>query len=265
MPHKIPLQKKPNFTRALLLAPFSKRYSAQLALKYEATVIQMLVRDVIQTRDNRLVYIKNAKAGCSTVAEILYYYDHGKPYRGENIHRETKTLQQGIQYADRAVAAIKDPTKFKFSVVRHPQGRVVSAFKNFVLQSNNRSAPRVLHRLKNFGYQASLSNSQKFDVFIDFVTESFRLSLERTDPHFRLQKLNIGVGLTEHDKVIRLENLQTELESALKQAGGWHDNLIRAINLKRNASASQFEFTPNRGQVKRIEELYAPDYDVFGY
>ena len=73
------------------------------------------------------------------------------------------------------------------------------------------------------------------------------------------------MGLIEHDKIIRLENLQTELESTLKQADVWHDNLINAINLKRNASASQFEFTPNRGQVKRVEELYAPDYDVFGY
>jgi len=165
MPHKILLQKEPNFTKIFLLAPFSKRYSAQLALKNEATVIQMLVRDVIQTRDNRLVYIKNAKAGCSTVAEILYYYDHGKPYRGENIHRETKTLQQGIQYADRAVAAIKDPTKFKFSVVRHPQGRVVSAFKNFVLQSNNRSAPRVLHRLKNFWLSSFVVKQSKIRCF----------------------------------------------------------------------------------------------------
>ena len=172
-----PNHQKPNFTKAFLLAPFSKRYSAQLALKYEATVIQMLVRDIIQTRDNRLVYIKNSKAGCSTVAGTLYYYDHGKPYRGENIHHETKTLQQGIQYADRAVAAIKDPTKFKFSVVRNPQGRVVSAFKNFVLQANHKRAQNLTHYLHSLDYNDLLSDSQKFDVFLDFVTESFSLSL----------------------------------------------------------------------------------------
>lgn len=264
MVRKVRMNRKPNFLKARLFAPFSHCYRDRLSLEHEPEVIQVISPHTIHTRDGKLAYVKNSKAGCTTVAEALYFYERGQQSAGK-IHREADVLLQGHNHVRAGLSALRSPEVYKFTFVRNPINRSISAFTNFVLQGNNPSAHKVQPYLRTFGLEKAGTDSKKFDVFLDYVEASFEISEMYTDPHFRLQTLNIGFPIIRYNRIARLEEYQKEFAKLLKEAGAWRDEILPVLQNKKNSSSKGHRFEPTSAQVERVRRIYDDDFHAFGY
>lgn len=251
----LPSRKSKDF----LLRLFSRRHAARYHFGSLSDLARIPLSHAIITADSRIIYIKNSKAGCSTVAHLLYQYDNGNLYNG-NIHRAPVRL-----LIDDWGGAMRIPKNaFSFSTVRNPERRSVSAFFDFFIDKKNLGAPKHLALIDKFGFSRSSDIHYKFDVFIDYITTSFEHSVLRTDRHFRPQHVNLGNGAIELSYVSKLENLDSDLRLISDKLEVTLPQLEMLPKLTRNKSSSEC-FTPNPSQIKKIEVLYRKDYELYGY
>lgn len=242
---------------------FLRFVSQRHARRYHLGGLSELKRTVfphtIVTADRRLLYIKNSKAGCSTVASLFYQYDNGHLYNG-NIHHApighfTESWQRWEDIPSSSVS---------FSTVRNPQHRSVSAFFNFFIDQKNAEASKHQDIIETFGFSDKADKHYRFDVFLEYVEASFEQSVRRTDRHFRPQHVNLGHGEIELAYVGHIETLDTDLKHISEKAGVSLLDPSKLPKKMRNQSTAT-EFVPSLSQRRKVESLYKEDYEIYGY
>lgn len=111
-----------------LLAPVSRRHRRKLAIVSAPIPIQLIARDIIMTDDQRLLYVKNAKAGCSSVAHLLFEYSKGYRYDG-SIHKHGIGQLNGFSDWALAENMLQSDDVYRFTTVRDPVARAISCFR----------------------------------------------------------------------------------------------------------------------------------------
>ncbi|MFC2966837.1 sulfotransferase family 2 domain-containing protein [Acidimangrovimonas pyrenivorans] len=245
-----------------LLLRWVSRHAAE---RYRFGQLPALERTVlahtIATADGRLAFIKNPKAGCTTIAHLLYRYDHGHDYEGR-IHYAPVGLRADIsQWRDLRDALVN---AVSFSTVRQPESRAVSAFFDFFVKRQNDEAPKHLDRIEAFGFSRRDDLGYRFDVYLDYVEANLAHSDLRTDPHFRPQHINLGHGAFTLTHVGRVETLDADLQHVAELAGIELPRPDSLTDARKNRSGST-AFAPSLAQRRRIEALYARDYELYGY
>lgn len=263
MSKKVSMTKKPNLLKARLLFPFAKRYRTRLRLAPEPEALRIIASHILVTDNHRLAFVKNAKAGCTTISHILYFYAHDKIFDGR-IHDDAAGLIQGADFSVEAIRAIKNGDVYKFSFARNPTDRIISAFHNFVLEGTNRGSSRHLKHMGEFGYSPANSHSDNFTAFLNYIEHCLGISSMYTDQHFRHQTKNIAYGHVDYSYIGKLENLSKDMEHIFKDSGEWRDNLRGTLTIKANASKA-IRYIPSESQLKRVSKIYAEDYEAFGY
>jgi hypothetical protein len=215
------------------------------------------------TDDRKFVFVKNSKAGCTTIAQLMYHYCHGKFFKG-SVHRTRDGLRQGITYWMDYETASLSRSAFTFTFVRHPETRLLSAFKNFFVDWKNRSARIHFHSLRRRGFDEAGELARNFDVFLDYVDESLSKDALRTDRHWRLQVLNTGYGLIDYQFIGKVENFDRDIQEVFSLAGVPAPPTKDCLAIRFNRSAHH-DFTISKTQRRRIERLFAEDYEAFGY
>lgn len=259
------LNEERKFSRkARLLAPFLKRYREKADLQRLAPPLQTVLTHTLQTDNGKLLFVKNSKAGCTSVAQLLYHYSKGEYCEGP-IHIQAENFTQGKSHWRKNLLALNDKDVVKFTLVRHPQARAISAFKDFFLEKNNPSAPRHIEAARYFGFSEDAEPNKNFDAFLNYVEACFKQDIRATDRHFRLQKINIGFGYVNYDIIGRLENLETDLLRVFKLVGAdtYFNDHTKLRGFNRSKTSKKFELTST--QKNRIETLYRPDYEAFNY
>ena len=246
---------------------FLRFFSARHAARYDYAHLSPLARAVLahtlSTPDGKLVFIKNSKAGCTTIAHLIYLHETGKVAPGI-IHHESETLVQGRENWQRNLRALTSGKAVSFSFVRQPLARAVSGFTDFFVERRNPEAPPHVAAIESFGFSLRDDLGYRFDVFLDYVARSLALSPVETDRHWRPQVLNLGRPDFRLRFVGKLENLRADLAKVSEMAGmdlPMPEGLARE---KRNRSGDP-GFRPNPEQVRRVEDIYAADYEAFGY
>ncbi len=257
------MSKKPNLLKARLLFPFAKRYRTRLRLAPEPEELRIIASHILVTDNYRLAFVKNAKAGCTTVSHILFFYARDKVFNGR-IHDDAASLIQGADFSVETISAIKNSDVYKFSFVRNPTDRLISAFHNFVLEGTNRGSSRHLRHMESFGYSPSNTHSDNFNAFLNYIEHCLSISSTYTDQHFRHQTKNIAHGHVDYSYIGKLESLSEDMEHIFKDSGEWRDNLRETLTIKANASKSP-RYTPSERQLKRVSKIYEEDYEAFGY
>ena len=263
MKKKIRFAKKVNLTKARFLAPIFKRYRPLLSLKNENKQLWLISSDIVVTNDHKIAFVKNSKSGCTTVAQMIYYINYGEFFTGD-IHNSNTRLIQGRMHIPTCFAALRDENAYKFTFVRHPMSRVISAFHNFVFEKSNSSAVKHLKLMEAFGYHKDADPTQNFDAFLNYIESSFAANRDYTDPHFRMQVLNTALGHVAYDYIGKIETYAQDMEHILRAAGVWHDAYHDLLNVKANQSKKK-PYQPTSEQTRRVEALYAEDYRAFGY
>ncbi len=155
--------------------------------------------------DYGCIYVKNAKAGTSTIMLWLHRVhtdDHGfTPAR--NIHRE-HAIPRTTEVGWRRVCRMLDGEAFRFSFVRDPIRRVESAYRDKVAGAPDVDGNRVAKLRRVLGITGPLT----FDHFLGALELLDPLDM---DPHWRPQHLNLMHPLVEYDLVGRLENFAADL------------------------------------------------------
>lgn len=204
------------------------------------------------------IYVKNAKAGTSTVMLWLHRIHTGDHDWAPtlNIHKE-HGLPRPREVGWPRVARMLSGAAFRFSFVREPVARIESAYVDKI--ANLERPPRwrnLVHR--------ALGVAEDPDRVPTF--EEYMAALEATEPvaldaHLRPQHLNLMHPLVDYDFIGRLETFDADL-ARVRELAGLPDVPILVRNA-RPPSASLFDGRP--GLLRRVRELCATDLDLYGY
>jgi hypothetical protein len=205
------------------------------------------------------VFVKNAKAGTSTVLLWLYRIhtgDHefspaGKPFRHELPAPDDVGLAR--------VARMLDGKAFRFTFVREPIRRVESAYLSKVVRARDGLLGRRVRLQETLGLPQDREQVPTFDQFVAALeaTEPIRM-----DPHWRPQHLNLMHPLVEYDVVGRLENFAADL-ARVREMAGLPDVAVEVLNTSTRPSDSLFDGRPEL--LRRVRDVYARDFELYGY
>ncbi|MEE9387153.1 MAG: sulfotransferase family 2 domain-containing protein [Paracoccaceae bacterium] len=254
---------EPNYLKARILAPFAPRYRNRLLLRKLPPELRLIAFSTLVSNDHRIVLVKNPKAGCTSAAHMLYQFYNNSTFRGD-IHQDHPSLIQGITRVREVHAALQNPDTFKFTTVRNPIDRTLSAYKDFFANKTNPESRRHANAIAHFGFRDTASNSDNFDAYLAFLEAYLSIDTLRADEHFRPQTINTSIDHIKYDAICRVENLQYDICTALETAGVSGANIENIPAVARNQSPSN-SFRPNSEQTKRICQLYEQDFETFGY
>lgn len=205
--------------------------------------------------DADVLYLNNAKAGCSTIKAglIQAMSRQAAPDAPETILSAKDVHGRGAKWSDRLAKVTPEKT-FSFTLVRNPFARVLSAYLDKIAR------PGGLLR-----HQFYLQNGLQFDQEISFEEFLDLLDPSKTllDQHWRPQVDNVLAGYVGLSRVYYLENF-----------GDTQDDLVSHIPMdirfeKRQSHGTSANdrlvsyMTPRA--VDRIRDLYRPDFETFRY
>ena len=269
---EIPKDKKPvkkiNILKHIILSPFLKKYRNKLYIDFEKDMIKLVIYHTIMSGDKKFLYVKNSKAGCSTVSQIIGEYTNGTLVDQSLIHRNLDGVYFGRNlYHYRLIKSyfnIDDCVKFSF--VRNPLDRVLSAYFNFFVDNKNRARDRHIDAITARGYIEGGDIYRNFDVFLDYIEESILIDRVNTDRHWREQHINIGYDVFKLDFIGRVEMFQDDIKRVFEMAGKEAEySRLKSVNMKFNKSSRSEEFIIKKHSKLKIEKIYERDYEIFEY
>lgn len=243
------------------LTPFYSEYQVLEALEKEPEVLRDSLRELVLSHDFRFLYLRNQKCASTLTMQLLYAWGaRGETYLGD-IHRANQTIIPA-KYRWLDIKPIYEAhMSYQFTFVRHPEARVISAFRDLFLEATDIDGRLHYKAMKAHGYDPAREPDYNFDVFLDYIDHSLALDPLATDRHWRRQVDNIGWGVIPFDHVGRVETFAADIAHVF-EAGGAADfpppSLITPVD-----AAPAIEITP--AQRARIQALYAADYQAFNY
>lgn len=257
------LAKEKTSLKYVALRPFVQRYQDLQDFHKIDKQLKAILPDVVQSDGGHLVFVKNSKAACTTVTNLIFEYSKGKPCP-DAVHSHTNDFVHGYAHWRAHLKALFDGATVKASMVRHPEDRFLSAFRNFFVDGANKSIGLHLRHIKKFGFDSSQSISNNLDAFLSYVELSFSQDPLLTDKHFRLQVHNLAFGWIDYDMIGRVEHLSSDLAVLFGRLGA--ENFIESkARLQHFNASSPVKIELNNRQRLRIEALYAEDYAAFDY
>ena len=136
---------------------------------------------------------------------------------------------------------------FKFAFVRNPWSRLVSCWKNKVVDSN-----------VEFNFDpAELERMQHFEAFVDFAAS---LDIETCNSHLRTQTALID--LNNIDYLGRMESFDDDVNHIFRELG-----LKEKAVVPRNVSSSSKPYQDYYSQelAAKVAQIYRKDIRMFGY
>jgi len=196
----------------------------------------------------KLLYVEIPKAGCTTIDYELFW----KPLFGDNQPREITCRFQEI-LGSKCTFHLNDLTSFKdyfkFTVVRDPYTRFMSAF--YFILHNNRLSP-IVQSLGISHWTDDIFGDP--NIFIHRVNKSI---LNR-NPHTALQTILLPKNLTDLDYIGQLEDMDS-VEKCLSQVlsekiqFGWWKKQREANN-----------YYPLKIDAEKFNDIFMEDYETLG-
>jgi hypothetical protein len=175
---------------------------------------------------HKILYVPVAKCACtslkSMMVELAGIEQHGKAIQF-GVHFVTDRFNTGVQLKDKTMKLawqiLASDQYFKFSVIREPFERLVSAYlEKFVYNRKNKrnqlhTRPVISH--VQGSDDIDLQRGISFDEFVEYIIAQDPMDL---DPHWRPQHLYME-GVQNMSKIYRIEDI-AELETYLRQHFG---------------------------------------------
>ena len=212
---------------------------------------------------NKYVYVEVPKAGCGTMKATLGGLEaarkgpglvtrvHEAPHNRINATPFIKPFQLP---SDLLEEVLTSPEYRRFTVVRDPASRVLSAYLEKIGQGLKQSEPIVAE----LGIPAS---DITFSQFLDVIAEH---ESRDQDPHWRRQADHVGWGIVDYHAAIHLEELDSSWDRVAELTGiaDLHETFYCRNSTGASAKVDEY-FTPELGD--HVRTIYARDYQVFGY
>jgi hypothetical protein len=207
--------------------------------------------------ERHLIYVKNPKAACSTVLlwlHRLHTGDHG--FSPDNVHVEHGIPRPG-EIGWRQVMGMLSGDAYRFSFVRNPLHRLESSYRDKIVNSDG-WREKVQATL---GGPVDPGSPVTFDQFLSALEQQDPVS--EMDPHWRPQHVNLMHPLVRFDRVGHVETFDRDLETIRSEAD-LPEVPLEVRNVSRTKDwDSVYAGRPDR--VRRVEAIYATDFELYGY
>ena len=212
---------------------------------------------------NKYVYVEVPKAGCGTMKATLGGLEAARKGPGlvKRVHEAPHNRINATPFiklfqlpSDLLEEVLTSPEYRRFTVVRDPASRVLSAYLEKIGQGLKQSEPIVAA----LGIPAS---EVTFSQFLDVIAEH---ESRDQDPHWRRQADHVGWGIVDYHAAIHLEELDSSWDRVAKLTGitDLHETFYCRNSTGASAKVDEY-FTPELRE--RVRTIYARDYQVFGY
>lgn len=218
---------------------------------------QALGRHVIAVPSLGCVYIKNAKAGCST---MLLWLD--RAHTGEHdfltnrIHQENR-LPKPRDLGWRNVIRMLEGEAFRFTFVRNPLARARSTWYAKMVVQKTVWGPRLQPVL---GLPVDPDTALTFEQFVTALEQQDPLT--EMDEHWRPQHLNLLHPVVTYDFIGKLESFDADF-ATLRERAGLPDVPVTIPNSRRSGQPDVYDGRPDL--VRRVEAIYATDMELYDY
>jgi hypothetical protein len=218
---------------------------------------------------NRYVYVEVPKAGCGTMKATLGGMEAARMGPGlagraqEFPHdrmRATPFVKPFQLPADFLEIVLTSPDYRRFTVVRNPASRVLSAYLEKIRQGLKQSTTVVEAIKAKTGVDVA-AQDVSFDQFLDVVAGQ---PSREQDPHWRRQADHIGLGIVPYDAVIHLEELDGSWDrvAALTATPGLQEQFFCRNSTGASSKVADY-YTPDLSDL--VTSIYARDYAELAY
>lgn len=212
------------------------------------------------------VYVKNHKAACTTILSTTLHNQQTflnlppEQISSDMIHKPPKKFMRNGKRTltvESALAAINDTAYFKFTFVREPLSRLLSAFLDKVSMQTKQRAALFKHVGMQMDEELSLSK------FIDIISQDS--AARDLDRHWRSQTKEISYSEIEYDFIGTVADIQIGLPYVMKRIFGSDAASIqdtrKTIGHKTNSSALLNELS--KADIKKVETIYHDDFEMY--
>jgi hypothetical protein len=199
-----------------------------------------------------IAYYATPKVACTSIKLALYHLEHGKPFeRWRDQNGTVRHIHNSWEGSPKFTLLSTPHPYYKFSVVRDPLERFLSAFANRVIQYRELDEP-IIQSLD--GDLGGLQPNPSLSEFISKL-ELYRAASAPIRHHTDPQSFFIGKDLSYYDRVFRFNELDL-IVGELKDAVGAQITLPHEQRGGLRISAAELSGNERR----RILDFYAEDY-----
>ena len=149
---------------------------------------------------HKIAYFPIPKSGSSSISQLLYHIINGEPYTKDTTDDASVNIHQYFNAGQCELSLDKYDDYFKFTVVRDPIKRFVSAYRNRIVHHND-----LKETLKIMNIYNQIPRINHFAMEL----EDFILRDQSTEIHFEPISKRFGKTFDIIDQVIPIEKLST--------------------------------------------------------
>ncbi len=217
------------------------------------------------------LYMKNHKAACTNMLTLLLTHMHrvlgerdGPEISMNGVHNlPADYLRAGARGLDwpLAQAALTAPGWFRFTMVREPLGRTVSAWADKLQPGSNPRHRRDLMAHLGRDPEATLGLSD----FLDILAQDE--GARDLDRHWRPQHKEISYGLIPYNLIGRVENMDNARRAVTAALFGPEASAVEVIDTRehlghRSGSRAYSDALSARDR-RNVERAFARDYEMY--
>ncbi|MFW6009255.1 MAG: sulfotransferase family protein [archaeon] len=253
-------RKKNNYFFSLLgsLFPILRKYSTKINVHPDS-----LLKRIVYNKNYNYMYFRIPKCANSTIVKTLCYYDKNVIFKEKSYLGYHKNQLKSNKF--KLLLLNKFPkNKFKFTFVRNPYSRVLSAYLDKIINPNHdKSITKIRNKIK----RKYIKNKNSKIQFSDFITYLEKEGLY-DNFHWAPQSDLIPKDIKNINFVGKVENINKDLKFCIKKVFGKEKAKkfkIKNANSHKTNSSEKFAkyYTPDL--QKRVYKLYKNDFQKFKY
>ena len=218
---------------------------------------------------NGYAYVEVPKAGCGTMKATLGGMEAARMNPGmvQRVQSQPHNRLNATPFVkpfqlppDLLEAVLTSPDYRRFTVVREPASRLLSAYLEKIGQGLKQSGA-VVDALRETTGEEIAAEDISLEQFVDVVAGQ---SSREQDPHWRRQADHLGLGIVPYDAVIHLEHLDSSWGriGELTSTPDLQEQFFCRNSTGAGARMSEY-YTPEI--LARVADIYARDYTELGY
>lgn len=234
-------------------------------------VIRRLRYSTFVSLPKRFLYFEVPKAACTKMKELLRTLEQGpslelfvgdllETRRDMFVHaRQNVPLPSLVDLDDQTQRTVlESPDFLRFTFVRNPYTRVISAWKNKVVLCEP-GYEKVYLQIKGALPPIQRKSLITFREFIEYI--STQCDLRTCNPHWRLQTEHLFLSSLNFSFIGKIEQMSDGLRR-FEQHLGLSDAFVGgAKNVSHVSAGSEYD----KFLADRVYSLYQSDFEAFGY
>ena len=210
----------------------------------------------------------HTKVACTTVKTVLLCMEGelSPEVLAGKVHHPNRGTHLGALDTPQVVEALSSPDWFRFSFVRNPYERLLSAYKSKLGSPNDSQYAWLRDEIRaEFDYptREGTPATIAFRDLVAYLTQ--RPERVWRDGHFNSQTNILAEGLINYDYIGRFETFCTDFNRVLARLGVSEEAVELATENRNPTPQTPLPWVYDDKIADVVYELYRPDFEHFGY